>query len=107
MLSVDEARSRILAPLRPTPAELVAVANAWRRVLAAPVVARLTQPPADISAMDGYAVRAADAHEGAVLRLVGEAPAGHPFRACVGPGETVRLFTGSLIPGGADAVLLQ
>jgi molybdopterin molybdotransferase len=107
MISVEEARARILAPLVPLPAEIVPLAEAWDRVLAAPVVARLTQPPADISAMDGYAVRAADAHEGAVLRLVGEAPAGHPFRARVGPGETVRLFTGSLIPGGADAVLLQ
>ena len=60
MISVDEARARILADLRPTPAEIVALAEAWNRVTAAPVIARLTQPPADVSAMDGYALRAAD-----------------------------------------------
>jgi molybdopterin molybdotransferase len=107
MLSVDEARSRILAPLRPTPAELVAVANAWRRVLAAPVTARLTQPPADVSAMDGYALRALDGALGARLRVIGSAPAGHPFAGTVGPGEAVRLFTGSVVPAGADTILLQ
>ncbi len=107
MISVEEARARILAPLLPLAPEIVPLAEAWRRVLAADVVARLTQPPADVSAMDGYAVRAADAHAGAVLRVIGEAPAGHPFAGAVGPGETVRLFTGSFMPAGADAVLLQ
>jgi molybdopterin molybdotransferase len=107
MISVEEARARILAPLRPLAAEIVPITEAWDRVLAAPVVARLTQPPADVSAMDGYAVRAADAVVGAVLRQIGEAPAGHPFAGMVGAGETVRLFTGSFVPAGADAVLLQ
>ncbi len=55
MLSVEAARVRILAALRPTPAEIVALAETWDRVTAAPVLARLTQPPADVSAMDGYA----------------------------------------------------
>jgi molybdopterin molybdotransferase len=107
MISVEEARQRILAPLQALPAEIVALSEAWGRVLAAPVVARLTQPPADVSAMDGYAVRSADARAGAVLRVVGAAPAGHPFGGAVGAGETVRLFTGSVVPDGADAVLLQ
>jgi molybdopterin molybdotransferase len=107
MISVEEARSRILAPLHKLPAEIVPLSEAWHRVLAAPVVARLTQPPADVSAMDGYAVQAASAREGAVLRVLGEAPAGHPFDGQVGPGEAVRLFTGSVLPGGADAVLMQ
>ena len=107
MISVGEARSRILAPLRATPSETVALAEAWGRVLAAPAVARLTQPPADVSAMDGYAVRAADAVLGAMLRVVGSAPAGHPFGGEVGPGEAVRLFTGSVVPTGTDTVLLQ
>ncbi len=107
MISVAEARSRILAPLRATPAETVALAEAWGRVLARPVLARLTQPPADVSAMDGYAVRAADAGLGARLRVVGAAPAGHPFAGDVGSGEAVRLFTGSVVPAGADAILLQ
>ncbi len=107
MISVDEARARILADLRPTPAEIVALAEAWNRVTAAPVVARLTQPPADVSAMDGYALRAADGTLGARLSVVGAAPAGHPFDGSVGPGQTVRLFTGSIVPPGADAILLQ
>jgi molybdopterin molybdotransferase len=107
MISVEDARARILASLKPLPAEIVPLADAWHRVLAAPVVARLTQPPTDVSAMDGYAVQAASAHQGATLRVIAEAPAGHPFPGHVGPDEAVRLFTGSVIPAGADAVLLQ
>ncbi|MBS7811752.1 molybdopterin molybdotransferase MoeA [Roseococcus pinisoli] len=107
MISVDEARERILAALAPTGPETVGLAQAWNRVLARPVTARLTQPPADVSAMDGYAVRAADAVEGAVLRLAGAAPAGQPFTGAVGPGEAVRIFTGGFVPQGADAILLQ
>ena len=107
MISVEEARGRILDALRPTPAEVVALADAWNRVTAEAVVARLTQPPADVSAMDGYALRAADGVLDASLRVIGAAPAGHPFDAPVGPGEAVRLFTGSVVPSGADAILLQ
>jgi molybdopterin molybdotransferase len=104
MISVDEARSRILASLQPTATETVSIAQAWGRVLAAPVQARVTQPPADVSAMDGYALRAADPGPWTVI---GSAPAGHPFSGEVGLGQAVRLFTGSLIPTGADAVVLQ
>src|SRR4051794_27126683 len=104
MISVEEARGRILGSLRPTGTETVSIAQAWGRVLAVPVQARVTQPPADVSAMDGYALRAADAGP---WRVIGSAPAGHPFAGEVGPGEAVRLFTGSLIPAGADAVVLQ
>lgn len=107
MLSVEEARSRILGALEPVGAETVALSEAWGRVLAAPVLARLTQPPADVSAMDGYAVRATDAVEGARLTLTGTAPAGHPFAGSVGPGEAVRIFTGAVVPAGADGILLQ
>ena len=107
MISVEEARERILADLHPTPAEIVALADAWGRVTAAPVIARLTQPPADVSAMDGYALRAADGSLGAVLHVIGSAPAGHPFERSIGPGQIVRLFTGSVVPQGADAILLQ
>ncbi|ODU62150.1 MAG: molybdopterin molybdenumtransferase MoeA, partial [Acetobacteraceae bacterium SCN 69-10] len=74
---------------------------------AAPVVARLTQPPRDVSAMDGYALRAADGGLGAVLRVVGSAPAGHPWEGRLTAGEALRLFTGSIMPDGADAILLQ
>ena len=64
MISVEEARGRILASLTPTTAETLALPEAWGRVLAQPVHARVTQPPADVSAMDGYAVRAGDAVAG-------------------------------------------
>ncbi len=106
-LSVDEARDRILAVLRPTSAEVVPVAGAWNRVTAEPVLSRLTQPPADVSAMDGYGLRAVDGTLGASLSVIGAAPAGHPFMGQVGAGEAVRIFTGSVIPDGADSVLLQ
>jgi molybdopterin molybdotransferase len=107
MISVEEARGRILDALRPVPAEVVALADAWNRVTAEGVVARLTQPPADVSAMDGYALRAVDGVLNASLRVIGAAPAGHPFDRPVGPGEAVRLFTGSVVPVGAEAILLQ
>lgn len=107
MLSVEEARARIVGPLRPTPAETVALPEAWGRVLAAALHARLIQPPADVSAMDGYALRAVDGQVGARLAVVGRAPAGQPFAGQVAVGEAVRLFTGSVVPDGADCVLPQ
>jgi molybdopterin molybdotransferase len=107
MLALEEARARILAALEPTPAETVALPEAWGRVLARPVLARLTQPPAAVSAMDGYALRAADGAAGARLEVIGSAPAGHPFAGEVGPGQAVRIFTGGFVPPGADAILLQ
>ncbi len=107
MLSVEEARARILAPLRPTPAEVVSLAMAFGRVSAEPIVARRTQPPCDVSAMDGFALRTVDGRMGARLTVIGSAPAGHPFAGRVGPGETVRVFTGSVMPQGTDAILLQ
>jgi molybdopterin molybdotransferase len=107
MLSVEEARTRILAGLTPVGAEIASLAEAGGRVLAGPVSARLTQPPADVSAMDGYALRAKDGAAGSRLRVIGTAQAGHPFDGIVGAGEAVRLFTGSVIPAGADTVLLQ
>ncbi len=107
MISVDEARGRVVAALRVTGPETVGLERAWNRVLATPVHARLMQPPADLSAMDGYALRAADGVQGAVLKVIGAAPAGHPFGGVVRAGEAVRLFTGSFMPAGADAVVLQ
>ncbi len=107
MISVEQARARILNGMRSTPAEVVALAEAWNRVTAEGVTARLTQPPADVSAMDGYALRATDGALGARLTVIGTAPAGHPFDGHIGPGEALRLFTGSVVPPGADAILLQ
>ncbi|WP_119678413.1 molybdopterin molybdotransferase MoeA [Indioceanicola profundi] len=108
MISVAEARARILAQARLLPAEQVALPDALDRVLAADVVARLSQPPADVSAMDGWAVRTADISVLPVtLRRIGESPAGRPFTGSVGPGEAVRIFTGGQIPAGADTVVIQ
>jgi molybdopterin molybdotransferase len=107
MISVEDARLRIISGLKPVGHETIALTNAHHRVLARPVLARLTQPPADVSAMDGYAIRAADGAAGAVLRVIGQAPAGHPFQHSVRAGESVRLFTGSIVPAGADTVIIQ
>ncbi len=109
LLGVDEALERILASVRaPTERENLPLAEALGRTLAADVVAARTQPPADVSAMDGYAVRATDlTGSGARLRLVGESAAGKGFDAPLAAGETVRIFTGAPVPEGADAILLQ
>jgi molybdopterin molybdotransferase len=108
MIAVAEARRRILAGLAPVPAEQIGLAEAAGRTLAAPVVARVTQPPAAVSAMDGYAVRAADVANVPVrLAVIGAAPAGKPFAGTVGPGQAVRIFTGAPMPAGSDAVVIQ
>ncbi|MEZ5936302.1 MAG: molybdopterin molybdotransferase MoeA [Alphaproteobacteria bacterium] len=108
MISVEEALARITQAFSPLASEWVALANARGRVLSEDLVATRDQPPQDISAMDGYAVRAADLESGeATLTLIGEAPAGGRFEGEVGPGETVRIFTGGPLPKGADAVALQ
>jgi molybdopterin molybdotransferase len=108
LLSVDEALQRILDGTAPTGTERVAIGNARGRVLAEPVIALVTQPPFDASAMDGYAVRAADIGQlPCRLRIVGEAAAGHPFSGTVGAGEAARIFTGAPVPDGADTIVIQ
>jgi len=108
LLPVADALARILDGVRPKPAERVSLDDALDRVLAEDVAARRTQPPWDTSAMDGYAVRAADvATVPATLKVIGEAPAGHAFAGSVGPGEAVRIFTGAPLPDGADAIVIQ
>ena len=108
MISVEEARTRLLAPLAPLGAEQVALSEAFGRVLAEDVAARRTQPPWPVSAMDGYAVRAADvARVPARLAIIGSVPAGQSFEGTVGPGQAVRIFTGAPVPDGADAIVIQ
>ncbi len=108
MIPVAEAQQRILAKLPIMPAEQVGIADALARVLAADVTARLTQPPVAMSAMDGYAVRAADVAEvPARLRVIGAVPAGQSFRGTLGAGEAVRIFTGAPVPAGADTIVIQ
>ncbi len=108
MLSVDEALARVVAGLEPTPAETISLENGFGRILAADVAARMTQPPFDASAMDGYAVRAQDIAEvPSSLTIVGEAAAGHPWDGEVGSGQAVRIFTGGAVPLGADTIVIQ
>jgi molybdopterin molybdotransferase len=108
MISVAEAEARIVATLSATNAETVSIADAAGRVLAADAVAKFDQPPAPVSSMDGYAVRAADAASVPVtLRVVGSSPAGHPFTGDLKAGEAVRIFTGGVVPTGADMIVIQ
>ena len=107
MISVEEALSIVLAGANTLGDEAVPVSACARRIAASDVTARMTQPPFAASAMDGYAVRFADAQAGAKLRVIGEAPAGAPFEGSVGAGEAVRIFTGGVVPGGADHVVIQ
>ncbi len=104
MISVAEARASILAPLHAVGTEVVPLSDALNRVLSAPITARLSQPPTDVSSMDGYALRGTDQGP---RRLIGTAPAGHPFLGAIGPGEAIQIFTGSVIPAGADTILIQ
>jgi molybdopterin molybdotransferase len=108
LISVAQALDHVLAHAAPLPSEQVPLADALERVLVADLKALRTQPPADVSAMDGYAVRAADvAATPARLRVIGEVAAGRPFAAAIGPGEAARIFTGGVLPGGADSVVIQ
>ena len=108
LLSVAEALARVTQGLAPLEAERVALDQAKGRVLAEDLAARLTQPPFDASAMDGYAVRAADvAALPTTLSLIGASLAGAGFRGRVGQREAVRIFTGAPVPDGADTVVIQ
>ncbi|MGK9050964.1 molybdopterin molybdotransferase MoeA [Neorhizobium petrolearium] len=109
LLPVAEAKNRLLDNADPIEAaEAVPLGEANGRVLAADVEARLTQPPFDASAMDGYALNAADAPAvGSELTVIGSAAAGHAFQGTLGRGETVRIFTGAPLPQGADSILIQ
>jgi molybdopterin molybdotransferase len=108
LMPVAEALKRVLADARPLPAESVPLDDALGRVLAEDVVALRTQPPAAVSAMDGYAVRANDiAQAPTTLKVIGEVAAGHPFDGQVGPGQAARIFTGGVMPAGSDTVIIQ
>jgi molybdopterin molybdotransferase len=107
-MSVADALERVLADARPLPAEMVDLRQAVGRVLTEDLKSLRTQPPADVSAMDGYAVRAADlAQLPATLTIVGEVAAGHPFDGAVGAGQAARIFTGGMMPAGSDTVVIQ
>jgi molybdopterin molybdotransferase len=107
-MPVSDALAAVLAGAEPLPEQMVSLDEAYHRVLAHDVAARRTQPPQAMSAMDGYAVRAADAATiDSRLTVIGEVAAGRPFARAVGAGEAVRIFTGGVVPDGADAVVIQ
>jgi molybdopterin molybdotransferase len=108
LLSVPDALERVLAAAAPLAAEEAPLADADGRVLAYDLKALRTQPPADVSAMDGYAVRADDVTSVPVgLKVIGEVAAGRPFARAVGRGEAARIFTGGVLPDGADTIVIQ
>lgn len=109
LLPVEDALARLLAAARPIgDTEELSLHEANGRVLAGDLTARLTQPPFNASAMDGYALRAEDAAEiGSELTVIGESAAGHGFSGTVSAGQAVRIFTGAPVPDGADSILLQ
>jgi molybdopterin molybdotransferase len=105
LMDVDAALAQLLGGAAALPAEMVAVGAAAGRVLAEAITARLTQPPFDAAAMDGYAIRWADLP--GPWRIVGEAAAGHGWGGTLGPGEAARIFTGAPLPAGADTIIVQ
>lgn len=108
LMPVSDALAAVLAGAEPLPEQKASLDEAYHRVLARDVAARRTQPPQAMSAMDGYAVRAADAATiDSRLTVIGEVAAGRPFAGTVGAGEAVRIFTGGVIPDGADAVVIR
>ncbi|WP_419796777.1 MAG: gephyrin-like molybdotransferase Glp [Terasakiella sp.] len=108
LIPLNDAFAKVEEGIRTLPAEMVSVADALGRVVAEDVAARLTQPPAPVSAMDGYAVVSSDIPQHPVtLKRVGESQAGGPFMGTLQSGQCVRIFTGAPLPAGADAVIMQ
>lgn len=108
LLAVEEALSIILKDVRPLPVEDLPIAQAAWRVLGQDLQARRTQPPFNVSAMDGYAVRAKDIETAPVsLSIIGESAAGNGFSGALASNEAVRIFTGAPVPDGADTVVIQ
>ncbi|MBB3065895.1 molybdopterin molybdotransferase MoeA [Limibacillus halophilus] len=108
MISVEEAQARILKEFATTPAEIVTLSDSLGRVLADDLESRRTQPPMDVSAMDGYAVRASDVlHVPTTLKVTMEIPAGSLPPQALAAGEAARIFTGAPVPPGADSVVIQ
>jgi molybdopterin molybdotransferase len=106
MITVEEALQRCFALVTPLPSEPVPLRQAAGRVLATPASARLTQPPFDASAMDGYALgRSGDV--GATFTVIGEAGAGHGFAGTLAPDQAVRIFTGAPLPKCAETIAIQ
>jgi molybdopterin molybdotransferase len=108
VISLDEGLALIAQTVDALPPEPCPVTRCAARILREPAIAHITQPPADVSAMDGYAVRASDLDPAGIsLSLQGESAAGHPFRGALQPGCAVRISTGAALPSGADQIVIQ
>lgn len=107
MLNFDDALARIIGSIVPLEVREVPLHEAAAHHLAAPLKARLTQPPFNASGMDGYAVRAKDITDTDELEVIGESQAGAAFNGSISTSEAVRIFTGAPVPPGADAVIMQ
>ncbi|MEM7328502.1 MAG: molybdopterin molybdotransferase MoeA [Pseudomonadota bacterium] len=108
LISVEQAIEQLRKHHLPVRTELIPIRNALGRRLAKPIIAQVARPPTAMSAMDGYAVRLEDVRtEGARLKVIGDAPAGRPFHGHVRSGTAVRIFTGSVVPDGADHITIQ
>jgi molybdopterin molybdotransferase len=107
LLPVADALAKVVANVTTLPTVNVPIQAARGRTLASTITALRTQPGFHASAMDGYAVRAEDASDGATLDLIGESAAGHGYAGRVGEKQAVRIFTGAPVPEGADAVVIQ
>jgi molybdopterin molybdotransferase len=107
MITVDAALAHLLALVSQLDSEEIPLIEAAGRVLSKDVTARRDQPPFAASAMDGYAMRADEVEQHSILKIIGEAAAGHRFDGAVKPGQAVRIFTGAPVPDGADFVVIQ
>lgn len=108
MISVEEALQRIIDPLCAVEKEAIGLDAALGRVLASDIVSQRTHPPSDVSAMDGYAIRAEDAlTPPTLLNVIGESAAGKPFQGILASGQAVRIFTGAHLPEGSDSIIMQ
>ena len=107
MIDYDTAIALLAERMGALPSETIPLEAAQRRVLAKPVIACITAPSGDASAMDGIAVRDSDVAAGKAVRLIGASFAGQPFTGAIGPDEAVRIYTGALLPPGADRVIMQ
>jgi len=108
MISAEQAIAKVSGEMRLMAAETVPLRAALGRVLAAAPAARTTHPPADVSAMDGYAVRMEDVETVPVtLDQIGESAAGGGFAGVLNNGQAVRIFTGAPLPEGCDAIVIQ
>ena len=108
MISVEDARNTILSAFEKLPAEVVPLPSSLGRTLAEDLASRMTQPPAAVSAMDGYALKAADLENlPARLRVVCEIAAGEAFAGELSHGQAARIFTGAPLPAGTDSIVIQ